>query len=93
MRGMNYLGLTDLERAKSAFEKALRIQPRSSQACAGLGEVFYLAGLDREAKVMFEHAVALGEENQFGRSGLAKSNEALGLPVTHNSLVEEGMLP
>ena len=89
VRGMSYLGLSDLEKAKESFEKALRIQPRSSQACAGLGEVFYLAGLDREAKVMFEHAVALGSENQFGRAGLAKSNEALGLPVGHNSLEEK----
>ncbi len=93
VRGMSYLGLSDLEKAKAAFEKALSIQPESSQACAGLGEVFYLAGLDREAKVMFEHAVALGEGNQFGRSGLAKSNEALGLPAGHSSLVERGMHP
>jgi GT2 family glycosyltransferase/glycosyltransferase involved in cell wall biosynthesis/Tfp pilus assembly protein PilF len=93
VRGMSYLGLSDIGKAKAAFEKALSIQPRSSQACAGLGEVFYLAGLDREAKVMFEHAVALGQANQFGRSGLAKSNEALGLPVEHNSLVEKGIVP
>ncbi|HMK38265.1 MAG TPA: glycosyltransferase, partial [Bacteroidota bacterium] len=53
VRGMSYLGLSDLDKAKEAFEKALKIQPRSSEACAGLGEVFYLAGLDREAKVMF----------------------------------------
>jgi cytochrome c-type biogenesis protein CcmH/NrfG len=89
---MSYLGLNDLGMAKAAFEKALSLQPRSSQACAGLGEVLYLAGLDREAKVMFEHAVALGEGNQFGRAGLAKSNEALGLPAGHNNFEEKGIL-
>ena len=92
VRGMSYLGLNDLGMAKAAFEKALSLQPRSSQACAGLGEVLYLAGLDREAKVMFEHAVALGEGNQFGRAGLAKSNEALGLPAGHNNFEEKGIL-
>ena len=86
VRGMSYLGMNDLEGAKAAFEKALKIQPDSSQACAGLGEVFYLAGLDSEAKVMFEHAVALSDTNLFGRAGLAKSNKALGLPVGHSNL-------
>ena len=86
VRGMSYLGMNDLENARDAFEKALKMQPDSSQACAGLGEVFYLAGLDREAKVMFEHAVALSENNLFGRAGLAKSNKALGFPVGHSNL-------
>jgi len=86
VRGMSYLGMNDLEHAKDAFEKALKMQPDSSQACAGLGEVFFLAGLDNEAKVMFEHAVALSENNLFGRAGLAKSNKALGLPVGHSNL-------
>ncbi|HUI10191.1 MAG TPA: glycosyltransferase [Bacteroidota bacterium] len=89
VRGMSYLGMNDLQNARASFEKALKMQPSSSQACAGLGEVFYLAGLDSEAKVMFEHAVALSENNLLGRAGLAKSNKALGFPVGHSNLAAQ----
>jgi glycosyltransferase involved in cell wall biosynthesis/tetratricopeptide (TPR) repeat protein len=86
-RGMSRLGLSDLEGAKASFERALKIRPGSTQACAGLGEVLYLAGLDTEAKVMFEHAVALSAENGFGASGLARVNAALGLAPDDNALL------
>ncbi len=87
IRGMSHLALSDLDRAKTSFERALSIRPSSTHACAGLGEVLYLAGLDREAKVMFEHAVALAADNRFGASGLAKTNAALGLAPDHNTLI------
>jgi len=86
-RGMSHLGLSDLEKAKGSFERALSIRPGSTQACAGLGEVLYLAGLDTEAKMMFEHAVALSAENRFGASGLAKVNALLGLAADDNKLL------
>ena len=88
IRGMNLLGLSDLEGAKASFEHALKIQPGSTHACAGLGEVLYLAGMDKQAKVMFEHAVALGASNTFASAGLAKTNMALGLAADHNTLRE-----
>ncbi|HTY57971.1 MAG TPA: glycosyltransferase [Bacteroidota bacterium] len=85
-RGMSHLGLSDLDSAKASFERALKIRPDSTHACAGLGEVLYLAGLDSDAKVMFEHAVALEADNAFGAAGLAKVNAVLGLPAAHNTL-------
>ncbi|HUI65521.1 MAG TPA: glycosyltransferase, partial [Bacteroidota bacterium] len=91
IRGMNLLGLKDLEGAKASFEHALKIQPDSTHACAGLGEVLYLAGMDKQAKVMFEHAVVLGGNNTFASAGLAKTNAALGLAADHNTLLHRGM--
>ena len=86
LKGLNYLGLNQLDEARASFEEALRTDPQSSQACAGLGEVFYLAGMDREAKTMYEQAVKHGPHNQFGIAGLAKVNRQLGLPDSDMTL-------
>ena len=85
LKGLNYLGMNQLDEARAAFETALHEDPVSSQACAGLGEVFYLAGMDREAKIMYEQAVKHGPNNQFGIAGLAKVNKQLGLPESHTT--------
>lgn len=85
-KGFNLLALNRLEEAKTCFEKALNINPASSQACAGLGEVFYLQGKDEEAKTMYEWGVANNTENEFAKAGLKKVNIALGLTPNHNSL-------
>jgi GT2 family glycosyltransferase/predicted SAM-dependent methyltransferase/cytochrome c-type biogenesis protein CcmH/NrfG len=94
LRGACYLSKRDLSSAKESFEAALQLQPRSSEACAGLGEVFFLLEKDREAKTMFEHAVVNDEQNAAAVSGLAKVNAALGLAEDDNSLLvlvgEEG---
>jgi cytochrome c-type biogenesis protein CcmH/NrfG len=79
--------LNDLNKARVSFEEALNLSSHSSEACSGLGEVFFLAGMDVEAKTMFEHAVANDEENVAGRNGLAKVNKALGLSEDDNSLL------
>ncbi|MBW7888310.1 MAG: glycosyltransferase [Bacteroidetes bacterium] len=55
--GRCFLALNDLEKAKEYFEVSLQCNGNSSEACAGLGEVFYLAGYDEHAKTMFEWAV------------------------------------
>ncbi|MBX2989653.1 MAG: glycosyltransferase [Bacteroidetes bacterium] len=88
LRGACYLRLNDMENAKASFEEALNLTPDSSEACAGLGEVLYLCGKDKEAKVMFEYAVVYDEENTMATNGLAKVNEHLGLPSDENSLIE-----
>lgn len=85
-KGFNYLAINNLELAKKAFENALLANPTSSQACAGLGEVFYLQEMDEEAKIMFEWAVDSNPNNQFALSGLAKVNRGAGLPEYHNTL-------
>lgn len=87
LRGACCLASNDLNKAKASFEQALNLQPNSSEACAGLGEVFYLMGMDREAKTMFEHAVANDEQNEAAVNGLAKVNAALGLAEDDNSLL------
>lgn len=85
--GFNYLALSDIEKAKSAFETSLEINSESSQACAGLAEVFYLSGNDKEAKTMYEWAVKNNNVNAFAVAGLAKINKSLGLPAQHSTLI------
>ncbi len=87
LRGFNYLGLDNKDLAKNSFEKALNINPLSSQACAGLGELFYLDGKDKEAKTMYEFSVKNNPDNQFAIGGLEKVNKILGLPEENNSLL------
>lgn len=85
-KGFIFLGLNDLENTLRCFEKALDVNPNSSQACAGLGEVFFIQRLDQEAKVMFEWALDNNPQNQFAIGGLSKVNTSLGLPEGHNTL-------
>ncbi len=85
-KGFNYLSLGDVENARYEFEGALELNAESSQACSGLGEVFYLEGNDKEAKIMFEWGVKNNRANSFAKAGLAKVNKILGLPADHNTL-------
>lgn len=84
--GFNYLALEDYDNAHTCFENALTINPNSSQACAGIGELFFITGRDREAKIMFEWAVKNNPKNRLANAGLAKVNEHLDYPVDHNAL-------
>ena len=92
LKGFNYLGLNDLDKAKDCFEQSLKQNPESSQACAGLGEIYYLANCDQEAKIMFEWAIDNNPFNIFAIAGLAKANRSLGLPDDHDSLKIETTL-
>ncbi len=85
-KGFNYLSLGNIVDARLAFEGALELNPDSSQACSGLGEVFYLEGNDKEAKIMFEWGVKNNSSNSFAKAGLAKVNKVLNLPADHNTL-------
>ena len=85
-RGFNFLGLEDLVEAKACFERGLQANPQSSQACAGLGEVFHLSGMDHEAKTMYEWAVRCDPGNPSALHGLARVNASMGLPADDNSL-------
>ena len=89
MKGFNYLGLNEKDKARESFETALNINHDSSQACAGLGELFYLEGKDKEAKLMYEFAVKNNPDNQFAVTGLEKINKILNLSENHNSLMQE----
>jgi len=89
LRGFSYLGLSDLQNAKHFFERALYDEPDSSDACAGLGEVFHLMGFENEAKTMFEWAVQYNPGNKFAKAGLQKTNQALGYTDYHNTLADD----
>jgi glycosyltransferase involved in cell wall biosynthesis len=87
LQGYAYLGLQNIEKAKSCFETALQANPNSSAACTGLGEVFYLSELDEQAKTMFEWAIKNDPSNRAAAGGLKKINLQLGLPQNDNSLI------
>lgn len=85
-KGFIFLGMDDIRSAQECFEQGLRVNPHSSQSCAGLGEVLFLLENDEEAKVMFEWALDLNSKNEFARAGLVKVNKTLGLPNFHNTM-------
>mgnify|MGYP000371468703 CR=1 FL=1 len=87
LKGFNFLGLNNLEKATEMYATALEQNPNSSQACAGLGEVFHMQYKEEEAKTMFEWAIKNNPENLFAVAGLAKVNRDLGLEANHNNLV------
>ncbi len=93
LSGYNYLGLGDIDKARESFEKALYINPSSSSACAGLGEIFALHEMNSEAKTMFEWAVKNNPENQSAVSSLSKVNLKLGFSENHNSLIINNINP
>jgi tetratricopeptide (TPR) repeat protein len=85
-KGHCHLQLEDLEAAKACFEHALTINPNSSRACEGVGEVLFLAGLYPQSKSMFEWAIRNNPLNATANEALVRVNAELNLPVTHNSL-------
>jgi GT2 family glycosyltransferase/Tfp pilus assembly protein PilF len=85
-KGFNYLALNKYEKAKVCFEKVLGINPNSSQALSGLGEILFFFGKNKDAKVMFELGVQNNPGNQFAVDGLKKVNRLLGLEEADNSL-------
>ncbi len=86
LKGYSLLGLNELDEARECFEQALQSNPESSQACAGLAEIFFLNGMHNESKTMYEWAVKNDSLNNFAMNGLTKVNAALGLENNHNSL-------
>ncbi len=91
--GKIYTGISDFESAKENFEKALNLNPSSSQACAGLGEIFYLSEMFEEAKTMYEWAVINDVNNVEARQKLKEINITLKLPENHNSVLLESDTP
>lgn len=85
--------INDLEKAKQYFEEALKLNPSSSDACFGLGQVFYQAEMFEQSKTMFEWAVKNNSQNQKAIDALKLVNQNLSLPVNHNSLFENEMIP
>jgi Tfp pilus assembly protein PilF len=75
----NYLELFDMDGAKNAAERALKLNPFSSQAHATLGEIYFRDQKYSEAKKMFEISLQHNPENNFAKTGLQNTFDALGL--------------
>lgn len=86
LKGFILLGMENLEAAKTAFEMALHLNPNSSQACAGLGEIFLKQGNFMQAKIMYEWALENNPQNETAKKGLAEANKKLGYDENHNTL-------
>jgi GT2 family glycosyltransferase/MoaA/NifB/PqqE/SkfB family radical SAM enzyme/glycosyltransferase involved in cell wall biosynthesis len=85
--------INDLENSKNYFEETLKLNPSSSDACFGLGQVFYQAEMFEQSKTMFEWAVKNNSRNQKAIDALKLVNQNLSLPENHNSLFENEMIP
>jgi len=85
IKGFSQLCLDKLDDAMISFELGLNLNPESSQACVGLGETFYLRSKDANAKLMYEWAVKLDEENVGARRGLEKVNAAIAAAACVNA--------
>lgn len=83
----------DLEKAKLYFEETLKLNPTSSEACFGLGQVFYQAEMFEQSKTMLEWAVKNDPANQNASEALKSVNQILTLPENHNSLFENETAP
>ena len=86
LKGFLFFIMESYNAARENFEKALSINPSSSQACIGLGERFLKNNQSQEAKVMFEWGVKNNPENQIAIKSLSKVNKDLGLNENHSSL-------
>lgn len=73
-KGFSFLNLEKMSEAKNCFERALNLDSKSSQACAGLAEIFLLEGKSHEAKTMFEWALKNNPNNVYAEKGLEKVN-------------------
>jgi GT2 family glycosyltransferase/glycosyltransferase involved in cell wall biosynthesis len=80
--------IKDLEKAKTYFEEILKLNPASSEACFGLGQIFYQIEMFEESKTMLEWAVKNNPANTTAVEALKSVNEVLSLPENHNSLFE-----
>jgi tetratricopeptide (TPR) repeat protein len=89
LAGLASLGLGNTDTAVKSFESALKLDPTSSDACFGLGQVFYKNEMYDQSKTMFEWAVKNNHENVNALEALKTVNDSLSLPQNHNSLSEE----
>jgi tetratricopeptide (TPR) repeat protein len=65
-----YLALDMDAKARGAVDKAISINPRSSEAYTVLGKYYYIEGRWKEADGAYRKAVALDDRNAEARSGL-----------------------
>ncbi|MCX7612560.1 MAG: hypothetical protein N2043_13340, partial [Ignavibacterium sp.] len=88
LAGNLFLSTNNFEKAKEYFELELKLSPNSSNACFGLGKIFYFKNELQAAKTMFEWAVKNNSNNLSALNALQEVNQKLGLDLNHNSLLE-----
>lgn len=86
LRGTAKFSQNLLEDAKEDFEKALRTNPESSEACLGLGKYFLANGSGESAKKMFEWAVKNNPSHPGAQQALKDINLKLNLSEDDNTL-------
>ncbi len=89
LTGNTALILNDFQNSKHYFEKALKENSKSSKACFGLAELFFIEKNFESAKMMYEWAVANDRNDISATDGLKKVNAILGYDEKHCSLVIE----
>ncbi len=87
LAGNTYLTNNDLQQARRLFQEELKLNPQSSRACMGLGNVFFAAGSFNEAKTLYEWGVINDRMNQFAVTSLANVNKELGLASNDNRVL------
>jgi Tfp pilus assembly protein PilF len=85
-RGGAYFMINEYEKARNNFENALKLNPKSSEACLGLGQYFRAKGQPENAKAMFEWAVTYKNDHSGARKALENINIKLGFAPNHNAL-------
>lgn len=91
LAGTISLSKNEIDIAKNYFEEELTINPNSSTACFGLGEIFNRLEMFENAKTMYEWAVVNDINNLNAKLKLVEINTKLDLPVEHNSLMQENI--
>jgi tetratricopeptide (TPR) repeat protein len=86
LAGNVFLANGKLTEARQYFEKELNLNPQSSSACFGLGQVFLAQDNPEAAKVMLEWAVKNDPNNGAAADALADVNKLLGYELNHSSL-------
>lgn len=92
MAGNLAMILDNYEKARLFFENELQLNPVSSTACSGLGDVLINFEQYKEAKTMYEWGIKNDPDNQQAAEGLKRVNELLGLKENDNSLNEEEIM-
>lgn len=77
LMGQIHLARSRVTLAEAAFNEALKIDPKSSTALAGVGEALYRAGRNSEALAKFKSAAESDPTSITARVGMAKTTLAL----------------
>jgi tetratricopeptide (TPR) repeat protein len=83
-KGKVFLMMKRIEEAQASFEYALTINPESSEACEGLGNVFLMTGQYDNAKTMMEWAVKNCPTNLYAVDSLEKINTTVANQMSQN---------